>query len=255
LHRWLSTYFFAACEGLLIVVSRLVKNMTIGEDVLVKYSVVEGELGHSDVVALIKERVQDSGKPLRVVVADSSYGQNKRDWDVVWSSEFSKNISVPQEVACNLDKVVFMWFLSDQPFPEALDAIRDFNACLQYLILYRSKRGVPTTGSRWKNDGEFIFVVYSMTLKELVSYDREDPLRWSTNPKFNLGPLFKHEGKVLNSSQKPIALLRRLLYIGLPAEDSGTILDLTCGTGTTAVSLPWLNFCCLVTLVSVNNWT
>jgi hypothetical protein len=29
----------------------------------VKYSMVEGEFGHSDVVALIKESVQDSGSP------------------------------------------------------------------------------------------------------------------------------------------------------------------------------------------------
>jgi hypothetical protein len=66
--------------------------MSIGDDVHVEYSVVEGEFGHSDVVALIKERVQDSEKPLRVVVADSSYGQNKGDWDMAWSSEFSVSI-------------------------------------------------------------------------------------------------------------------------------------------------------------------
>jgi hypothetical protein len=226
--------------------------MTIGEEVLVKFSVVEGEFGHSDVVALIKERVQDSRKRLRVVVADSSSGQNKGDWDVPWSSEFSKSISVAQEVACKLDKVVFVWCSSEQQFPDALDAIRDSNAGLQYRILHWSKRGVPATGPRWKNDGEFIFVVYSMTVKELVSYDREDPLRWSTNPKFNLGPLFKHEGKVLNSTQTPIALLHGLLYIDLPAHYYGTILDLTCGNGTTAVSLQGLNFHCLV---SVSNWT
>jgi hypothetical protein len=52
--------------------------------------------------------IYDSGKPLRVVVADSSYGQNKGDWDVAWSSEFSKSISFAQEVAGNLDKVVFV---------------------------------------------------------------------------------------------------------------------------------------------------
>jgi hypothetical protein len=51
--------------------------------VRVKCSVVEGEFWHPYVVALIKTRVQDSGKLLRVVVTDSSYGKNKGAWDVV----------------------------------------------------------------------------------------------------------------------------------------------------------------------------
>jgi hypothetical protein len=53
----------------------------------------------------------------------------------------------------------------DRQFLDALDAMRDSNAGLHYRPMYWCKRGFPATGPRWKNDGEFIFVIYSMVKK------------------------------------------------------------------------------------------
>lgn len=209
-------------------------------DVLVKYSLVEGDFDSTAARESIAAHIRDAKKPLRVVVADANYGQQKGDWDDKWTNEFQQTISLAESLAPGdkLKDVVFIWFLSDQ---QLLDAITAINGCpgLKYRLLFWSKKGQPGSGARWKNDGEVVLLAYFKELSQLVIYDPSDPLRWSTNPKFDLDKFFKDkDGDVVNGTQKPIALLQRLLYLALAELERGVILDVTCGTGTTAVTPP-----------------
>jgi hypothetical protein len=94
-----------------------------------------------------------------VVCEKAGIVDSPHEFLLVGEVDDSECVSVAQEVACKLDKAVFVWCSSYQQFPDTLDAIRDLNAGLQHRILHWSKRGVPATGPRWKNDGKFIFVV------------------------------------------------------------------------------------------------
>jgi predicted RNA methylase len=73
--------------------------------------------------------------------------------------------------------------------------------------------------------------------------DREDQDRYSTVASIQKTKRFwrNEEGQVVNPYQKPVLLLRKLLVMA-QRTTNGLVVDITCGTGTTAVGSLLLPF-------------
>ena len=123
-----------------------------------------------------------------------------------------------------------------------------------------TKGTVHTDGARFRSNLELWFVFFKGTeAGAVMNYDQKHPTRYrymdrgkqmrkiSNNHLFNrryccgihLGQMmnekkFKFNGRVLNESQKPLLLFMKHLLSYCP--NPGCVLDITAGSGTTAVS-------------------
>ena len=74
--------------------------------------------------------------------------------------------------------------------------------------------------------------------KFVSNYGPDDPDRYNTLLSFPRTSKFwlKSDKTIANKYQKPVALIERLLRMGWKGKDK-LVVDITCGTGTTTVSL------------------
>lgn len=189
----------------------------------------------------IKQLVASTAKPVSLLIADSNYGLNLGPWDVAWTSEFKNTLSLVDHCNDGLQNCKFIWFLTDQALPHAMAAISERD--MQFKVFYWSKNRGNCAGDRFTSDGEIFLMCWPPGHQLDIFKDPTEPERYTTNPycaRIPSSNMFRLEStdvsKPTNAAQKPIALIRRILDFA--TEPGSLILDVTCGTGTTAVSDP-----------------
>eukprot|EP00873_Tetraselmis_striata_P020936 jgi/Tetstr1/441200/TSEL_029456.t1 len=185
----------------------------------------------------IKQLVASTAKPVSLLIADSNYGLNLGPWDVAWTSEFKNTLSLVDHCNDGLQNCKFIWFLTDQALPHAMAAISERD--MQFKVFYWSKNRGNCAGDRFTSDGEIFLMCWPPGHQLDIFKDPTEPERYTTNPycaRIPSSNMFRLEStdvsKPTNSAQKPIALIRRILDFA--TEPGSLILDVTCGTGTTA---------------------
>jgi hypothetical protein len=183
--------------------------------------------------------------PISLLIADSNYGVKKAYWDqVAWSQEFEDSINFVTIHNRCLDHVKFAWFVCDK---QLMDCI---SACIKYLLNYKVITWVKPhspviTGPRFRHDAEFIVFAWLGNEADFVkNIDKTYPNRYSTvhsEPRVS-HPLKNDEGEIVNPYQKPVNLMLKLINMACEA-DKSLIVDITCGTGTTAVRSFCMPFC------------
>lgn len=193
----------------------------------------------------VKKLAQSSKKAISLVIADSNYGVAKRgdpafafdSPDQRWGeTEFSASIDLVQSVDGTLDQARWVWFLTEKQFPDALTTIQTHGLAFK-SIFWCKGRSRPLQGASWGHGGEHIWFVWKANdsgAERFVERDPDDPDRYYTYfycppvaTRFSFGA-----HSPLNKYQKPIAVHRRLQDW---APVGGLIVDITCGSGTTAV--------------------
>lgn len=94
-------------------------------------------------------------------------------------------------------------------------------------------------GQRFRQDHENMLIAWKGPGESNIvrHIDPRDQSRYSTvHRQGKVSNLFKFNGRILNAYQKPINLIKKQLLMFTSPGD--LILDVTCGSGTTAVSLP-----------------
>jgi hypothetical protein len=175
---------------------------------------------------------------ISLLIADSNYGVKKAAWDQVpWKEEFRDSIGFVLAHNRILDHAKFAWFVSDKQLVDCITACKDSG--LNYKVITWAKPPSPlATGHRFRHDAEFIVLGWMGNEPDFVkNYNKNHPLRYSTihNEARVSRPLKNSEGNPINPYQKPVNLMLKLINIACDSGES-LIVDITCGTGTTAVS-------------------
>jgi hypothetical protein len=135
----------------------------------------------------------------------------------------------------NLSNVVFIIFLTDTQLQSATEVFTSFGMKTRVLVWFKGKRAL--LGGRLVQEHENILVAWKGVESDLVcNIDAKDSNLYGTV--HYQGPLLKasyiqHEGRPLNLYQKPLKLMMKL--IKMFTTDGDLWVDLTCGTGTSAV--------------------
>ena len=176
--------------------------------------------------------------PISLLVADSDYGYGVEEWDKVpWSNEFAETISFVEQQNGGLPGSNFCWFLTDKQLPVCLQAILDRG--LSYKLCTWHKPCSVVQGPRFRHDHEFFLFAWSGSKENdfVCNIDSEDQPRYSTM--HHQGRVSRHvlnfQGKIVNHYQKPIRLMKKILNM-VCGKPKNLVVDVTCGTGTTAVS-------------------
>ena len=175
---------------------------------------------------------------ISLLIADSNYGVKKAAWDQVpWTEEFRDSIGFVLAHNRILDHAKFAWFVSDKQLVDCITACIDSG--LNYKVITWAKPPSPmATGHRFRHDAEFIVLGWMGKEPDFVkNYNKDHPLRYTTihNEARVSRPLKNNEGNPVNPYQKPVNLMLKLINMACDSGES-LIVDITCGTGTTAVS-------------------
>jgi hypothetical protein len=181
---------------------------------------------------------QLSSEPISLLIADSNYGVNIAPWDLVpWSQEFEESINFVYNHNRSLDNVKFAWFVSDKQLTDCITACKKSD--LSYKVVTWVKPQSPVvTGPRFRHDAEFIILAWDGKEADFVkNIDKTDPKRYSTvHMEGRVShPLKNQQGVIVNPYQKPVNLMLKLINMACEG-GKNLIVDITCGTGTTAVS-------------------
>ena len=175
--------------------------------------------------------------PISLLIADSDYGVKKAFWDqVAWSREFEDSINFVLNHNRSLVGVKFAWFVCDKQLVDCISAC--IKSRLNYKVITWVKPHSPViTGPRFRHDAEFIVFGWMGNEADFVkNINTRYPNRYSTvhNEARVSHPLKNDEGQIVNPYQKPVNLMLKLINMVCDGENS-LIVDITCGTGTTAV--------------------
>lgn len=179
------------------------------------------------------------GRKIDILVADSNYGVNKHPWDdKPWDDEFGQAFNFVENHNGVLKGTNFIFFLSDQQFLSCISAIKNYG--MSYIVLTWSKgdSNVWSVGSKFRQTTEHIIVAWKGVPANFVNnWTPEDVDRYNTLLNFDRQRkwLRDDKGSIVNKYQKPVRLMDRLLKMAGKKGDT-FIVDITCGTGTTAVS-------------------
>ena len=203
---------------------------------LVQYSFIHHSDGFQSAGPALK---QLSSEPISLLIADSDYGVNIAPWDLVpWGKEFEDSINFVLNHNRSLDNVKFAWFVSDKQLADCISACK--KSALNYKVVTWVKPQSPVvTGFRFRHDAEFIILGWMGKEKDLVkNIDKMDPKRYSTvHMEGRVShPLRNQQGEIVNPYQKPVNLMLKLINMVCDRDNKNLIVDITCGTGTTAVS-------------------
>jgi hypothetical protein len=175
---------------------------------------------------------------ISLLIADSNYGVKKAAWDeVAWSEEFRDSIGFVLAHNKILHHAKFAWFVCDKQLVDCITACTDSGLNIK-VITWAKPPSPVATGSRFRHDAEFIVLGWMGKEPDFVkNYNKEHALRYSTvhNEARVHRPLKDKEGNPVNPYQKPVNLMLKLINMACDSRES-LIVDITCGTGTTAVS-------------------
>lgn len=201
---------------------------------LVQYSFIQHPQGFQHVGSALKNL---TSKPIALLIGDSNYGVKKAPWDdVAWSHEFKESIDFVVQHNRDLRGAKFAWFVSDKQLVDCITTCT--REGLNYKVITWVKPFAPfTTGPRFRHDAEFIVLAWVGNESEFVTnIDKHFQERYSTVIKEArvMRPLKTPSGEIVNPYQKPVNLMLKI--INMACDSSCLIVDITCGTGTTAVS-------------------
>ena len=178
--------------------------------------------------------------PIRLLIADSDYGIGAEAWDKEpWKDEFLESIDFVVGQNGSLQGATFAWFLTDKQMLHCLQACDERQLNFKLIAWHKPATGI--VGQRFRHDAEFIIVAWhgERELDFVTNIDSADPLRYSTV--HHQGRLRQNsyqldeENQKVNLYQKPVSLMKKLINMSC-GQDENLIVDITCGTGTTAVS-------------------
>ena len=200
-----------------------------------KYSFIEHAQGFQHAGAALKNLTTD---PIALLIGDSNYGVGREGWDdVAWSQEFKESIDFVVQHNRGLQGAKFAWFVRDKQLVDCITACT--REGLNFKLITWVKPFAPfTTGQRFRHDAEFIVLAWVGNESHFVTnIDKHFQERCSTvikEPRVSR-PLKTPSGEVVNPYQKPVNVMMKI--INMACDSSGLIVDITCGTGTTAVSV------------------
>ena len=180
---------------------------------------------------------KETTKPISLLVADADYGAGLAVWDqVAWKVEFKQCVEFVLSHNRSLDGVKFAFFLSDKQLKDCFVACEHHG--LNYKLMVWGKPLRPAPGKRFRQDTEYLVVAWKGTEADFVcNIDPADGPRYSTLHYQQRVTNFLEDssGVRVNPYQKPIRLLKKVINMACSSKES-LIVDVTCGTGTTAVS-------------------
>ena len=144
----------------------------------------------------------------------------------------------------DLSGVSFFWFVADRQLHDCLQACSNHGLNYKLLVWHKPGTLANVTGQRFRHNCEFIVCGWVGHERDFVqNIDREDQDRYSTVASIQKTKRFwrNEEGQVVNPYQKTVLLLRKLLVMA-QRTTNGLVVDITCGTGTTAVGSLLLPF-------------
>ena len=175
-----------------------------------------------------------------LLVADSDYGASTASWDVkVWgASEFKAAFDLVNGFNQDLS-AKFVFFVTHQQLQTLLP---QFSAVgFSYALFTWVKPPNPTQGKRFRRDTEHFVYAWCKECHDtpVENIDPSDPSRYSTaHFQGRIRRFVKtSDGKTANPYQKPVLLMQKIINMTCKRTSNITnILNITCGTGTTAVS-------------------
>lgn len=193
-------------------------------------------LHHSDGFIAARELLDSrTSDPIRLLVGDGNYGAGLATWDSVpWEKEFEDALQFVGSRDGNLNYCRFVFFLTDAQLPVCFSALE--RSRLSYRLFTWVKPPCPRQGNRFRTDSEYFVLAWKGNEVDVVNnIDPADPTRYSTvhHQGFIVNKVRDDRGAVANPYQKPILLMQKI--INMTVKDGGLIVDITCGTGTTAV--------------------
>ena len=202
---------------------------------------------HADVASLIASRPGAQLRPtagLGCVIADGLFGRGNHEWDLpehAWSySDYNDVFSIAKSVNITLEGTVFVFFVDHTQLAAVLRAIAEEEMSYREVIWEKVSRNFAK-GPRWRQGHETAIVAWRGPESRAVAHiDGLDQGRYNTVHRqgslkpssFIRVPGTQHP---LNKYQKPILLMRK--FVAAFTSPGDLILDVTCGTGTTAVSI------------------
>lgn len=193
-----------------------------------------------------------SGAIQPVIVADSDYGLGKEAWDQeAWGlAEFRAVMSLatriglsPGKDGAKISSSRVIIFATCSQLSHATAAIKEHPGW-RYRLLTWVKGNQNGEGRKFISDTEHILVAWHGSEADVVSNlpdpNGPDGHRYSTAMKHDRVSsgeklLIEDSGVPVNPYQKPLSLMRQLLDMFAPLRGS-VVIDVTCGTGSTAVS-------------------
>ena len=181
---------------------------------------------------------------INLLVADTNYGFNKAPWDSTpWNkTEFKAAVELVHLHNKGLDTVRFCFFVTDQQLLDLFSVLVE-NKLTYRLLTWVKPQHPGSQGSRLRQDTEHLVLAWSGNEADLVNnIDKNDPNRYSTVLVQNrLRRYLKDaQNNKVNPYQKPIKVMQKIIQMTCPGSRNSTIVDITCGTGTTAVSSLYL---------------
>ena len=185
-------------------------------------------------------------EPINLLVADSNYGVGRADWDKeAWGAkEFEDAIQFVKIYNRSLDVARFCFFVTDNQLEVLLPLLSNHSLNYRLHTWVKPLEG-QGLGQRFRQVTEHFVIAWTGKENDLVkSYDRDDPERYSTaHLQGRLRRFFRTpKGLILNPYQKPIKLMQKIIKETCPVTlKNSLIVDITSGTGTTAVSVPFFS--------------
>ena len=186
------------------------------------------------------------GARIDLLIADVDYGARKEgaDWDTQpWgAAQFSSAVGLVNCHNGSLETAKFCFFVTDQQLPDLFQVLSKFE--LSWKLCTWVKNNQPIMGRRFQQNTEHFVFAWKGNEAQLVDNiaAEDDRFRYSTHHlqgrilptrKFNTT-----SGKKVNPYQKPLKLMQKIINMACKPKSKSAptnIVDVTCGTGTTAV--------------------
>lgn len=172
-----------------------------------------------------------------LIVADSDYGAKREPWDQKpWTTEFEEVFKFGLAVNGSMDLLRFAFFVADHQLVDCLSACGKYG--LKFALFTWAKNPTLAQGQKIRRDTEHLVMAWQGGENVFVNnIDASDQPRYSTLiPCGRVSRFYRDAGKELNKYQKPLTVMTRILQMTCPrGPNHHLVIDVTCGSGTTAV--------------------
>lgn len=183
-----------------------------------------------------------------LIVADSDYGAKREPWDQKpWETEFEEVFKFGLAVNGDINLLRFAFFVADHQLVHCLSSCEKYG--LKFALFTWAKNPTLAPGHKIRRDTEHLVMAWQGGENTFVNnIDAADQPRYSTLIKCGrISKFYRDSGRELNKYQKPLAVMTRILEMTCPrGPDQHLVIDVTCGSGTTAVMTSPSCFACMM---------